>query len=58
MALQYRTPYQEIFYNQFKDFDIINERLKKRVSNRKGNANNPVEFHPPESKFWNDKTRD
>jgi len=51
-------PHRDIFYNQFKDFDKINEKLKKRVSNRKGSPNNPVEFHPLESEFWNDKTRD
>jgi hypothetical protein len=51
-------PHRDIFYNQFKDFDKINEKIKKRVSNRKGNANYPVEFHPLESEFWNDKTRD
>jgi hypothetical protein len=51
-------PHRDIFYNQFKDFDKINEKMKKRVNNRKGNANNPVEFHPLESEFWNDKTRD
>ena len=51
-------PHRDIFYNQFKDFDKINEKMKKRVNNRKGNANNPVEFHPLESEFWNDKTHD
>jgi hypothetical protein len=51
-------PHRDIFYNQFKDFDTINNKMKKRVGSRKGNENNPVEFHPLESELWNDKTLD
>jgi len=51
-------PHRDIFYNQFKDFDKINNKMKKRVGGRKGNANNPIEFHPLESELWNDKTLD
>ena len=47
-------PHRDIFYNQFKDFDKINDKVKTRVNGRRGSTNNPVEFHPLESELWND----
>lgn len=48
-------PHRDIFYNQFKDFEKLNNS-KKRVGSR-GSTKPAAEFYPLQSEFWNDKTR-
>jgi hypothetical protein len=49
-------PHRDIFYNSYKDFENINNKIKRSV-NRKGHQK-PIEFYPIQSEFWDDKNND
>lgn len=47
-------PHRDIFYNQYKDFEKLNNR-KEWHGNSQGKV--PTEFFPLQSEFWEDETR-
>lgn len=47
-------PHRDVFYNQYKDFEKINNR-KEWHGNYQGKA--PTEYYPLQSEFWEDETR-
>ena len=49
-------PHRDIFYNQLKDFDKSNNKMKRR-SNGKGSTKAPPEFKVLEAIKWKDDTR-
>jgi hypothetical protein len=47
-------PHRDLFYNQYKNFELLNNRKEWHGNNQ---AKVPTEFFPLQSAFWEDETR-